>query len=212
MFTGLIEEIGEISGVSRQSAGAEIKINTSLVSKINTGDSISVDGVCLTATKIQKTSFYADISPETFNKTKFKHAISGNKVNLELAMKASSRFGGHFVTGHIDDTGRIRKVKRVGQDWVEIDISFPQNISRYIVNKGSIAIDGISLTVILKQHDHFTVSLIPETWKKTTLCLKRQGDMVNLETDMLLKGSESSQLNSGAKVTHELLERSGFFK
>lgn len=187
MFTGLIEEIGLIQLVTKSEKAALISIRASLVLKgAKVGDSICTNGVCLTITELNKNCFTAFVMPETMRKSNLKNLIAGNKVNLERALSLQDRLGGHIVSGHIDGTGIITKLQ--GEDnalW--ITISAQEELLRYIVQKGSIAIDGVSLTVANINSEVFQVSIIPHTRFETTLLDKKEGDEVNLECDILGK-------------------------
>ena len=187
MFTGIIEEMGTLEGLSGGSDRQSIKINASLVLEgTKIGDSIAVNGVCLTVTDLTSTGFAADVMPETVRRTNLSELRPGSPVNLERAMAADGRFGGHIVSGHIDGTGKIRTLRPEGNAvWVEI--AADRSLLRGIVEKGSIAIDGISLTVARVTAETFAVSVIPHTGKETTLLGKKVGDLVNLETDIVGK-------------------------
>ncbi|HOJ43234.1 MAG TPA: riboflavin synthase, partial [Syntrophorhabdaceae bacterium] len=191
MFTGIIEDIGEIKDIKKQSGKWEFSIKTvKLIKDIKEGDSISVDGVCLTATQIKENTFSADASYETLKVTTLGQKNIGDKVNLELAMKPEGRFGGHIVTGHIDCIGTIKAIKPSGDSKV-ISIEVPKDIARFIVVKGSVCIDGISLTVNTKDDNIFTINIIPYTSEKTTIGDKKVGSQVNIETDIISKYVES---------------------
>ncbi len=187
MFTGIIEEVGAVLAVRRNGANSDLVIQANTVLEgTNIGDSISVNGICLTVTKIDRKSFTADVMNETLRRSSLSQIKSGDFVNLERAMKCDGRFGGHIVSGHVDGTGTIVRVKREGiAVWYTIEA--PENIMRFIVEKGSIAIDGISLTVATVEKKCFSVSIIPHTAKETTLSQKQAGDMVNLENDIVGK-------------------------
>lgn len=187
MFTGIIEETGTISSIAEGSLSAVITIKASKVLKgSQIGDSIAVNGVCLTVTSIHGGLFSADVMSETLRRSSLGILSRGSLVNLERAMPADGRFGGHIVSGHIDGTGTIVSLKREDNAvWVEI--SAGQDILKYIVEKGSIAIDGISLTVAGLFTDTFAVSVIPHTGSETTLLKKSVGDIVNLENDVIGK-------------------------
>ncbi|MBQ7480299.1 MAG: riboflavin synthase [Lachnospiraceae bacterium] len=184
MFTGIIEELGTIKDLS---PGGSIRILADRVLEgTNTGDSIAVNGICLTVTELNGDGFTADVMPETLKRTSLSLLRRGDKVNLERAMAADGRFGGHIVSGHIDGTGKIREYKKDGNA-VWVTISAENDILRLVVEKGSIAIDGISLTVAEVTDTYFKVSIIPHTAGETTLLLKNTGDPVNLETDIVGK-------------------------
>ena len=187
MFTGIIEETGKIESVANGNKSAIITIIADKVLKgTKIGDSIAVNGVCLTVTSISGNKFTADIMAETIRRSSLGTLKHGSKVNLERAMAADGRFGGHIVSGHIDGTGVIRSLEREDNAvWVEIET--PDKLLKYIVEKGSIAIDGISLTVAKLTDDSFSVSVIPHTGEETTLLAKKPGDIVNLENDIVGK-------------------------
>lgn len=217
MFTGIIEEIGTIQSIqiTGNSAILTIKADT-ILSDIHIGDSIAVNGICLTVTSFSSYSngcFCADIMHETLNRSSLKTLSPKSPVNLERAMCANGRFGGHIVTGHIDGIGKIRSTKRDSNAvWYTIDTK--PSILRYIVEKGSIAIDGISLTVAAVQKDNFQVSIIPHTLSKTTLSYKQSGDIVNLENDCIGKYVERLLTvpipSNQSAVTTDLLTKYGF--
>lgn len=187
MFTGIIEEIGTIARIRKGTASAVLEIQAKTVLEgTKTGDSIAVNGICLTVTGMHPGKFTADVMAETLRRSSLGDLQQGSQVNLERAMAADGRFGGHIVSGHIDGTGRI--VAMTPEDvavWVEIEAS--ESLLRYIVEKGSIAIDGISLTVAKLTGQGFAVSLIPHTGAETTLLHRKPGDIVNLENDIVGK-------------------------
>lgn len=187
MFTGIIEEIGTIRTIRIQGSSGEIHINAQKVLEGTIiGDSIAVNGICLTVTSLSPNGFTADVMAETIRRSSLGNARPGDPVNLERAMAANGRFGGHLVSGHIDGTGTIRTFRREENAvWVQVDA--PSNLLELVVEKGSIAIDGISLTVAAVSPSAFQVSLIPHTGTQTTLLQKRPGDLVNLETDLVGK-------------------------
>ncbi|MBQ5561331.1 MAG: riboflavin synthase [Lachnospiraceae bacterium] len=187
MFTGIIEEIGTIGKLTEQGVSATIEIKASLVLEhTKLGDSIAVNGVCLTVTKLGNDFFCADVMAETLRRSSLGALKKGSKVNLERAMAADGRFGGHIVSGHIDGTGTVEKIKPEGNA-VWYTISASSEILHCIVEKGSIAIDGISLTVAKITEKDFSVSIIPHTGANTILSLKQPGDVVNLENDVVGK-------------------------
>ncbi len=187
MFTGIIEEIGKIKAIQRNGSNSFIIIEAKKVLEdVHIGDSIAVNGVCLTVTKTESSIFQADVMNETLNRSSLGSLRQGSVVNLERAMSANGRFGGHIVSGHIDGTGTIRDIKNDGiAIWYTISAS--PEIMRYIVEKGSIAIDGISLTVAKVTDRDFSVSVIPHTAEVTILSTKSKGDTVNLENDIIGK-------------------------
>ncbi|HEZ7991381.1 MAG TPA: riboflavin synthase, partial [Ruminococcus sp.] len=187
MFTGIIEEIGKVIRVQRTAGSSFIEIQAEKVlTDAHIGDSIAVNGVCLTVTDMTNDTFRADVMNETLSRSSLDSLVSGSMVNLERAMAANGRFGGHIVSGHIDGTGIITDVKNDGIA-VWYTISAEDSLLRYIVEKGSIAIDGISLTVAKVTNSTFSVSIIPHTASETTLSMKKTGDIVNLENDIIGK-------------------------
>ncbi len=187
MFTGIIEEIGTVRGVTAGGRAGEITIGASLVLEgTKTGDSIAVNGVCLTVTRLTASGFTADVMPETLRRSNLGVLTTGDRVDLERALPADGRFGGHIVSGHIDDTGRIASLSRE-QNAVWLTIEADPALLRLIAEKGSVAIDGVSLTVAEAGDRSFRVSIIPHTGSRTILLDKRPGDKVNLETDILAK-------------------------
>ncbi len=211
MFTGIIEETGVVERLDNSPSGCRLYIGASVVLEgTKIGDSIAVNGVCLTITDMTKTSFAADVMPETLRRSSLGALHSGSRVNLERAMAADGRFGGHIVAGHIDGTGKISSKKPEGNA-VVVTIAADRDILRYIVEKGSIAIDGISLTVTKVTGADFSVSLIPHTAKETTLLSKRAGDIVNLENDIVGKYVERLLGNNKSSgITRSFLLENGF--
>jgi len=181
MFTGIVEQVGEV-----QSAGTRLAVRTPLASELERGDSIAVNGVCLTAVDIGDERFEADVMEETLVRSSLGRLQAGDRVNLELALRVGDRLGGHFVQGHVDATGRIETIDQRDHSRV-VRIGAPPDLMRYVVEKGSIAVDGVSLTVVEVDAKGFSVSLIPETLERTTLGSAAEGDPVNLEVDMLAK-------------------------
>ena len=187
VFTGIVEECGTVLGVLKNGVSGSLQIQASTVLEgTKTGDSIAVNGVCLTVTKLTKSSFTADVMAETFRRTNLGSLGKNSRVNLERAMAADGRFGGHIVSGHIDGTGIISRIKEEGNA-VWIYISAPQSILNLIVEKGSVAVDGISLTVAAVSDKEFAVSVIPHTRENTALSGKKTGAVVNLENDIIGK-------------------------
>lgn len=213
MFTGIVEEIGIISGIKQ---GKNSEILTIKAKKVledtKIGDSIAVNGICLTVTALYSDSFTADVMHETINRSSLSKLKYGSKVNLERAMPVNGRFGGHIVSGHVDGTGTIINIKPDDNAiWYKIQAN--QQILKYIVEKGSITIDGISLTVAKVSETDFSISAIPHTVEQTILKEKRQGDIVNLETDILAKYIEkllNPTQNEQSKITKEFLLEHGF--
>lgn len=186
MFTGIIEEVGEVKQI-RLGMAPSIEITAAVVlSDLKAGDSVSVNGVCLTAKRIAKNGFEADMMPETLKKTGLKDLKRGSKVNLERSVKAGDRLGGHMVSGHVDDIGRIKRVTVENNARIFL-IEAPKDVLKFIVPKGSVAIDGISLTVVDVLKTGFLVSLVPHTLKMTGLGFKKAGSTVNIEVDMMAR-------------------------
>ena len=186
MFTGLVEGVGRITAIDRSDAGARISVETPLVSELRAGDSIAVNGVCLSAATLGDGSFAADAMNETLSRTSLGDLTPGASVNLELALRAGDRLGGHVVQGHVDGVGMVAAVASDGFAR-RIRIAAPPEVLRYVIEKGSIAVDGVSLTVADVDSRSFTVSLIPETLQRTNLGRADTGDRVNLEVDVLAK-------------------------
>lgn len=209
MFTGIIEEIGRLAHIRTGSDTCVLTVSAQRVlTDVHTGDSIAVNGTCLTVCRFDAHSFSADVMPETMRRTNLGRLTPGDPVNLERAMAANGRFGGHIVSGHIDGTGTVRSLRREGNAvWVTIAADRP--ILRYIVEKGSIAVDGISLTVAEVTSRDFAVSVIPHTGAETTLLGRKPGDPVNLECDILAKYAEKL-LHPDTGVTEALLKENGF--
>lgn len=212
MFTGIIEEIGTVQRI--ESDKIHILAKT-VLENTKIGDSIAVNGVCLTVVHITSSSFTADVMPETLNRSSLGKLKNGSSVNLERAMAADGRFGGHIVSGHIDGIGTIQKITKDGNA-VRYQIAAAKSVMRGIVEKGSIAIDGISLTVAAVQKDWFEISMIPHTWKETILKDKRVGEIVNLENDIIgkyverLLSLEQEEEKNNSTLTKEFLLRVGF--
>jgi riboflavin synthase len=186
MFTGLISDLGRIEEVQRSGDGVRLIVSSSLASELAEGDSISVNGVCLTATDVQPTAFATDVMNETLRLSSLAEARSGTAVNLELALRLSDRLGGHMVQGHVDGIGSVSAVITDGFSR-RVEIEAGEEILRYVVHKGSITVDGVSLTVAALGDASFTVSLIPETLQRTNLGHAEVGTTVNLEVDVLAK-------------------------
>jgi riboflavin synthase len=185
MFTGLVEAVGRVVGVDDGASGRRLRLQTSL-ERLTPGDSVSVNGVCLTATAIDGGTFSADVGPETLRVTTLGRLNDGDSVNLERSMRADGRFGGHFVQGHVDGTGTIAAIRPDGEaHW--LTVTYPGPLAALFVPKGSVAIDGISLTVAALRDLQLDVMIIPFTWQATTLASRQVGDMVNLECDMIGK-------------------------
>lgn len=186
MFTGLVADKGRVIGISRGIDSAVVEIESTLVEQLNIGDSISVNGVCLTAIELEKKSFKADVMIQTLKLTSLGDIRVGSLVNLELAARLDTRLGGHIVQGHVDGVAEVRE-NSTGEKWNKFVIQVPQSLTKYIVNQGSITVDGVSLTVGEIKDDLLTLWLIPETLAKTNLGEKSQGDKVNIEVDVIAK-------------------------
>lgn len=187
MFTGIVEEIGKVKSIKKGAKSVSLSLGGTLIfSDLKLGDSVAVNGICLTVTSIKGNVFTADVMNETLSRSSIGELKTGSNVNLERAMPANGRFGGHLVSGHIDGTGKISAIKK---DDIAIwyTIKTDSNIMRYVIEKGSIAIDGISLTVANVERDNFSVSIIPHTAKETVLSEKKIGSNVNLENDIVGK-------------------------
>lgn len=215
MFTGIVEEVGTVREIRKGQTSSFIEIQAKTVlSDVHIGDSIAVNGVCLTVTEFSADSFRADVMNETLNRSSLGSLRSGSHVNLERAMPANGRFGGHIVSGHIDGTGVITDIRRDGIS-VWYIIGTTAAVMRYIVEKGSVAIDGISLTVAKVTDSSFSVSIIPHTAEQTVLSYKKTGDTVNLENDIIGKYVEKlmNPQNSPKEpngITMEFLAKNGF--
>jgi len=186
MFTGLIADLGTVLGLERDGDGARVRIGTRLASELAPGDSVAVNGVCLTATAVDEDAFAADAMSETLRRTSLAALREGAHVNLELPLRASDRLGGHVVQGHVDATGIVRALREEGFSRV-LFLDAPLDVLRHLVEKGSVALDGVSLTVSALSDDGFEVSLIPETLARTNLGALAAGDTVNIEVDILAK-------------------------
>lgn len=207
VFTGIVEECGTVLDVLKNGVSGSVQIQASTVLEgTKTGDSIAVNGVCLTVTKLTKSSFTADVMAETFRRTNLGNLGKNSRVNLERAMAADGRFGGHIVSGHIDGSGIISRIKEEGNA-VWIYISAPQSILNLIVEKGSVAVDGISLTVAAVSDKEFAVSVIPHTRENTALSGKKTGAVVNLENDIIGKYVQkltgTAQINESSETQSE---------
>lgn len=216
MFTGIVEEMGTIAGIQKGAKSAILTIQAKKVfSDIHIGDSIALNGVCLTVTSYGKDTYTADVMNETLQRSSLGSLTIGSKVNLERAMAADGRFGGHIVSGHIDGIGTIKKVEK-DDNAIWYTIAASENLMKYIVEKGSIAIDGISLTVARRTDEDFAISMIPHTAKETVLSEKNPGDIVNLENDIvgkyieqLMQYNKKEETRQSA-ITKEFLLKAGF--
>lgn len=212
MFTGIIEEIGIVKFVRKGSRSSKITVSAvKILEDIKAGDSINTDGVCLTVTSFTTDHFTSDIMPESMNRSSFRTLKPGNRVNLERAIRLSDRLGGHLVSGHIDDTGTILKILK-DENAVWLTISAGKQWLKYIVEKGSVAIDGISLTVAHVDHNSFSISIIPHTQLVTSLLSKTTGDVVNIECDIIAKYIEKlvDENKGQGKLDMNFLAEQGF--
>lgn len=216
MFTGIVEELGTVRNVATSRKSAKLSfIASKVLQDVRLGDSIAVNGVCLTVTEYGDNWFSADVMPETIQRTSLGDLISGSKVNLERALRFGDRLGGHIVSGHIDGTGTI-KSKHPSENAVIISVETEPALLRYVVRKGSIALDGISLTVVECANQWLTVSIIPHTMAATTLHFKGIGARINIETDMFAKYTEkllglSEAAPKQQTLNREFLSANGFF-
>ena len=214
MFTGIVEEVGKVTRIEQRGENRRITIAAERTPKeLGTGNSVAVSGVCLTALDIKPGSFCADLAPETWVRTSFSRIHEGALVNLELPMKADGRFGGHIVQGHVDGVGKLIGLERIGdsENWW-LDIELPDDVEKYTVFKGSISIEGISLTVAKLERDRCRVAIIPHTVEMTNLHSLKAGDPVNLEADLIAKYVEKMIRGDGAEssLTIEELVAEGF--
>ncbi|MCX4510305.1 riboflavin synthase [Streptomyces sp. NBC_01619] len=202
MFTGIVEELGEVTAVEDLGDSSRFRLRGPVVTEdAKHGDSIAVNGVCLTVVETGDGEFTADVMAETLKRSSLGALAVGSRVNLERPMVADGRFGGHIVQGHVDGTGTV--VERTpSEHWELVKVSLPAELGRYVVEKGSITVDGVSLTVVDAGADHFTISLIPTTLALTTLGIKQPGDPVNLEVDVIAKYVERL-LGADAKESGE---------
>jgi riboflavin synthase len=214
MFTGIVEEVGEVTRIEQQGENRRITIAAKSIPKqLKTGESVAVSGVCLTSLDIKPSSFCADLAPETWVRTSFSRMHEGALVNLELPMKADGRFGGHVVQGHVDGVGSLIAFERIGDSdnwWLHVEI--PREIEKYTVYKGSISIEGISLTVAKLKGQRCTIAIIPHTVEMTNLKSLKPGDPVNLEADLIAKYVEKMMKGEGSEnsLTMEQLVAKGF--
>jgi riboflavin synthase len=190
MFTGIVEELGTVAAIEDQGDAVRLTVAADTVLEgTGLGDSISVNGCCLTVAELGDGTWTADVMQETLDKTSLAGVVSGDRVNLERAVTVDKRLGGHIVQGHVDGVGEVIS-RSPSEHWDVVEISLPAHLARYLVDKGSITVDGVSLTVVEAGDDSFTVSLIPETLARTTLGFRQAGDRVNLEADVLAKHVE----------------------
>lgn len=213
MFTGLIEAIGTVRSIRQGSGPARLTLDLgAITSELELGESVAVNGVCLTVTEFGGSEASFDVVPETLKRSGLARLSSGDKVNIERALKAGARLGGHFVQGHVDGIGRVSRINRTAGA-VEIEISASPEVMEIVAPKGSIAVDGISLTVAQRKADRFTVAVIPHTLENTTLSRASQGTEVNLETDILgkyVQGLLKGHTQQEGGVTQDMLHDAGF--
>ncbi len=210
MFTGIIEKLGRVMTIERRDRDGAIHIEGGWdLTEIGLGDSICVNGVCLTVSSLEGTAFSADVSGETLRRTNLGSLRPGELVNLERALRLSDRVGGHLVTGHVDGTGTVRDILRQGDSY-RFQFEISADVFRTLVEKGSVAVDGVSLTVSGLDRGSFEVYVVPYTFEKTTLQYKKPGDHVNIETDLIGKYVEKMLSSKGEGLTLEKLIKSGF--
>ncbi len=214
MFTGIVEEVGTVARLNSGATGARIEIRAQVIlSDLEPGASIAVNGVCLTASAIGLGSFTADVSPETLKRSNLGDLRTGSMVNLERPLAPSGRLGGHLVQGHIDGTGEFLGVDELGDDNWWLKVRIPEPLARYVVEKGSIAIDGISLTVAEIRGEEMAAAIIPHTYRHTALNVRRAGDRVNIECDILAKYVEKllgPQAGKASGLSVEKLRKLGY--
>jgi riboflavin synthase len=198
VFTGLVQDLGHVDAVHEAADGVRLAVRTALAGELALGDSVAVNGVCLTATTVQDEGFTADVMHETLRRSSLRAVAAGGVVNVELPLRAADRLGGHVVQGHVDGTGAIAAVSEDGFARLVTIAPDDPALLRYVVEKGSIAVDGVSLTVAALSDETFTVSLIPETLERTTLGAAAPGAPVNLEVDVLAKYVERLMTHAGA--------------
>jgi riboflavin synthase len=216
MFTGLIEELGRVRSLEKRGEGVRMLVEARVVTEgTRDGDSVSVNGVCLTALEVRADSFAADGSRETLQRSTLGLLRAGSSVNLERAVTPSTRLGGHIVQGHVDARGTFLGADEHGGSWT-VRVGFPADVARYLVFKGSIAVEGISLTIAALAEEHFEVAVIPKTWAVTNLSRLKPGDPVNLEADIIAKYVErilsygARDAGGGEGITAEKLARLGY--
>ena len=215
MFTGIVEEVGNVTSIKEERGTRRLTVSASHLNKeLNKGASIAVSGVCLTAVHIAPNSIAFDLAEETWNRTSFSRMHEGALVNLELPMRADGRFGGHIVQGHVDGTGEFLALDRIpGAEDYWLHIRIPADLARYVIFKGSLCIEGISLTVAQIEGQEVTVAIIPHTWEMTNLRSLKRGDPINLEVDMIAKYVEKmmkGESSANSPITLERLVQHGF--
>lgn len=222
MFTGIVEAVGQIKTINLNANGARIVVNSGGLdlSDVKLGDSIATNGICLTVVDFDGASYSADVSTETLTRTGFANYQTGTKVNLEKAMLASTRFGGHMVSGHVDGIAKVLNVTTVGNS-IEYWVELPENLKQYVSEKGSITIDGTSLTVNSVEDGRFRLTIVPHTTAQTIISNYKVGHVVNLEVDLIAryierllfcKQQDSAGSNASSGVSKELLMQSGFIR
>jgi len=212
VFTGIVEGVGEVVGLERRGEVLRLRISVPVaLTGIGVGDSISVSGICLTVTEIEEGRVLVEVSRETMLCSTLGDLKVGDRVNLERALEVGGRFGGHFVTGHVDGTGEVLEVRR-GPETMKLRIRAPEGVVRYLVEKGSVAVDGVSLTVNAVRGDEFEVMIIPYTAQRTTLSHLKGGDRVNLEADILAKYVEKFLGRPGGRIDEAFLAEHGFLR
>ncbi|MGD8782246.1 MAG: riboflavin synthase [Ignavibacteria bacterium] len=214
MFTGLIEEIGKIKKVEPASGGKKIKIGASVIlDDLKVDDSVAVNGICLTATKVEKDGFWADAVGATLEKTSLAEVGENVEVNLERALRFNDRLGGHLVQGHVNGLGEVTRITKLGENYY-LEVSVPEELEKHVIDEGSIAIDGISLTIASLKNNLVGVSVIPHTWKNTNLINRKIGDKVNIETDMIAKYVEKllnkKEEKKPGKISESWLKEMGY--
>lgn len=219
MFTGIIEEIGIIKEFSKSGKTALVTVECKkILEDVKIGDSIAIDGVCQTVVKFDKDTFSVQVSAETLDVTTFSRLKSGSKVNLERALTINTRLGGHIVSGHVDGLGKIKNNRAVGSEFYDIKVEVEKDLAKYIVKKGSITINGISLTVADIISNEVSIAVIPQTFEHTNLKSLKSGDYVNIEVDILAKyvekllstGNNGNNINQTSKINENFLKENGF--
>jgi len=215
MFTGIIEEVGTVKNIASKGESLTLTIlSNNTVKKIKNGDSVAVNGVCLTVTSFNDREFKVDVSPETYKVTNLHFLHTGSKVNLETALTLSKPIGGHIVSGHVDAVAKIISLSNI-ENFLKITINFSSDLRKYMIKKGSITVDGVSLTINDLNNSDFSVMIIPHTVSNTTLPLKKEGDYVNIEVDIISKYVEnfvSLEKNNDSGITSDFLLKHGFYK
>ncbi len=212
MFTGLVEQVGRIRALKSRGDGLSLEIEASkILQDVKIGDSIAVDGACLTVVAVNGVRFSVDAVAETVKRTTLGEKKTGSPVNLERAMSANGRFGGHFVQGHVDGLGKIIAIEPRAVGY-RLDVQLPEQLSSFVIEKGSIAIDGLSLTIAAIEGNNISIAVIPHTWASTTLSGKKVGDKVNIEVDMLAKYIHKilKPYNNSSDITFDKLAELGF--